>query len=99
MPQYVHRLSNHPPTVLRNIPANINKRISSISSSEKVFTQAVPLYQEAINKSGHNFQLKFDPKASEKKKRNRNRKKGDVLWFNPHTTLQLAQTLAKSSLN
>ena len=48
VPQYVHRLSNHPPTVLRNIPANINKRISSISSSEKMFKQAVPLYQEAV---------------------------------------------------
>ena len=25
VPQYVHKLSNHPPTVLRNIPSNINK--------------------------------------------------------------------------
>ena len=94
----MHRLSNHPPTVLRNIPANINKRISSISSSEKVFTQAVPLYQEAINKSGHNFQLKFDPKASEKKKRNRNRKKGDVLWFNPPYNSTVSTNIGKEFL-
>ena len=32
---YVHRLSNHPPALLKNIPLNINKRLTNISSSEK----------------------------------------------------------------
>ena len=40
IPQYVHRLSNHPPAIIKNIPTNVNKRLSSISSSEKVFQQA-----------------------------------------------------------
>ena len=35
---YVHRLSNHPPALLKNIPLNINKRLTNISSSEQVFT-------------------------------------------------------------
>ena len=33
IPQYVHRLSNHPPTIIKNIPEGINRRLSSISSS------------------------------------------------------------------
>ena len=82
LPQYVNNLSNHPPSVLRNIPANINKRLSSISSSEKMFEQAAPIYQEAIKKSGYDFQLKFDPTAGQNKPQKRLRKR-KVLWFNP----------------
>ena len=44
-PQYVNKLSNHPPSVLRNLPASVNQRLSSISSDEKMFKSAVPLYQ------------------------------------------------------
>ena len=34
IPQYVHRLSNHPPSVLNNITSNVNKRLSSRYSYE-----------------------------------------------------------------
>ena len=57
IPQYVHRLSNHPPAIIKNIPTNVNKRLSNISSSEKLFKKAVPLFQEAIDKSGYDFEL------------------------------------------
>ena len=81
-PQYVNKLSNHPPSVLRNLPASVNQRLSSISSDEKMFKSAVPLYQEAIKKSGYDFELKFDPSASEPKTKKRSRKR-HILWFNP----------------
>ena len=39
--QYVHRESNHPPITTKNIPAGINRRLSSPSSSDKAsFDQA-----------------------------------------------------------
>ena len=37
---YVNRLSNHPPTVLKNIPENVNRRLCNISCNEKVFQEA-----------------------------------------------------------
>ena len=40
IPQYVNKLSNHPPAVIKNIPESVNKRLSSISSSEKMFLRA-----------------------------------------------------------
>ena len=46
-----------------------------------MFMTAAPLYQEALNKSGYDFQLKFDPTAAQtsfKKSRKRN-----ISWFNP----------------
>ena len=35
--QYVHQESNHPPITLKNIPAGINKRLSSLSSDKNSF--------------------------------------------------------------
>ena len=40
--QYVHRESNHPPITTKNIPAGINKRLSSLSSDKTSFDQAAP---------------------------------------------------------
>ena len=37
IPQYVHRLSNHPPAVSKKLPEMINNRISSLSSNEEIF--------------------------------------------------------------
>ena len=47
-----------------------------------MFEGVAPLYQEAIEKSGYDYKLKYDPSANETpaKKRNRKRK---ILWFNP----------------
>ena len=50
LPQYVHKMSNHPPSINRNIHKNINQRLSSISSDERMFNTAAPIYQEAIKK-------------------------------------------------
>ena len=38
--QYVHRESNHPPITTKNIPAGINRRLSSLSLDKASFDQA-----------------------------------------------------------
>ena len=48
---YVHRQSNHPPALLKNIPLNINKRLTNISSSKEVFDAAIAPYQKALQES------------------------------------------------
>ena len=35
-PQYINKLSNHPPPITRNIPTSIGKRISCISSNKNI---------------------------------------------------------------
>mgnify|MGYP007114513607 CR=1 FL=1 len=52
MPVYVNNRSNHPRTVLKNIPLGINRRLSRISAKVDVFNSAAPPYQEALCKSG-----------------------------------------------
>ena len=81
-PVYVHTESNHPPSILKNIPASVNRRLSSISSNEEVFKAAIPPFQEALKKSGHDFELKFNPQINEEK-RKKGRKGRNITYFNP----------------
>ena len=81
-PIYVHKDSNHPPSILKNIPAAVNKRLSTISANQEVFENAAPPYQEALNKSGFEHKLKFEPEQPSSGSRRRNRGR-NVTWFNP----------------
>ena len=62
---YVNKESNQPPppppSVVKNIPAGINRRLSSISSDERSFDREAPPYQKVLDDSGYNCRLKFDP--------------------------------------
>ena len=44
-PLYVNAASNHPPSILKNIPIGVNKRPSENSSNKEVFDLRTPLYQ------------------------------------------------------
>ena len=38
-PLYVHNESNHPPSILKNIPLAINKRLNELSSNKDSFDE------------------------------------------------------------
>ena len=42
---------------MKNIPLNVNKRLSSISSNREVFEAAAPTYKEALDRAGYNHNL------------------------------------------
>ena len=96
MPVYVNNRSNHPRTVLKNIPLGINRRLSRISANVDVFNSAAPPYQEALCKSGYQHVLKFEPPADySTKKKNRRR---NVTWFNPPYSTSVKTNLGKEFL-
>ena len=81
VPQYVHCQSNHPPAIIKNLPLSINQRISSISVNEEIFMKAVKPYQEAIDKSGYNFKMRYEEQSTIAPScRKRQRK---IVWYNP----------------
>ena len=45
----MYLLSNHPPSIIKNIPAGINRRLSPISSDRESFEKAAPPYQRALD--------------------------------------------------
>ena len=92
-PLYVNSNSNHPPGVIKNIPAGINKRLSTISSNKQMFENAAPLYQQELDRNGYNYKLSFDPPT--KKKRCRNRQ---ILWFNPSYSVNVKTHMGKKFL-
>ena len=56
-PLFMHIHSNHPPSIIKNIPIAVNKRLSSISSSKEEFKKATPIFKEALEKSGYKAKL------------------------------------------
>ena len=96
-PGYRKRLSNHPPTVLKNIPEGVNQRLSSISSDEEMFNQASPMFQEALDKSGYQYKLKFNPKNPKPTSKKKNRKR-NVTWFNPPYNATVKTNVGKEFL-
>ena len=41
---YIHKESNHPPSILRQIPLSIESRLSKHSSNEKIFKESAQIY-------------------------------------------------------
>ena len=92
---YVNRKSNHPPSVLKQIPNGVAKRLSDISSSEEIFRNAAPEYQEALRKSGYTDELRYEKSGNQpKRKRRRN-----ILWYNPPFSTNVKTNVGKLFLS
>ena len=48
-PLYVSAHSNHPPQILKNIPAGIERRISDNSSNQEIFEAAIQPFQSEMS--------------------------------------------------
>ena len=97
IPVYVSTLSNHPPSVLRAIPNGINTRLSNLSANEEIFKKSIPEYQDALKRSGHKFQLTYNPTTEcNQKKRKRTRK---ITWFNPPFDAGVKTNIGKEFYN
>ena len=59
-PKYVHRLSNHPPAIIQNIPLNVNRRLNILSCNEDVFNECKQKYQDALRASGYDHELTYE---------------------------------------
>ena len=47
---YIHKQSNHPPSIIKNLPKSINKRLSTHSKNAQIFNEACPAYTEALKR-------------------------------------------------
>ena len=79
-PLYINKHLNHPPSILRQLPTSINKRISTLSSDKQTFEDAAPAYQNALGHSNFSHKLEYMQHETQRPCRNRQR---NVIWFNP----------------
>eukprot|EP00117_Sycon_ciliatum_P037527 scpid85380/ scgid1450/ len=100
-PVYVHSQSNHPPTIIKQIPKAISRRLTDISSNQDAFREAAPLYNSgysALRNSGYAEGLEYleeRDKDSSKKKKNRRR---NIIWYNPPFSKIVATNIGQSFL-
>ena len=58
-PRYINISSNHPRSVLRQIPIAVNQRINKLSSGKKMFEENKRRYDDALKDSGFQGRLKY----------------------------------------
>ena len=111
-PQYIHTRSNHPPTIIKQIPTMVAKRLSKLSSSEEMFKNQKTKYEEALEKSGYNdkyFKKKFGNVEGyegktlkyikkQEKKNKKKRQAREETWFNPPFSLTVETNIGKKFL-
>ena len=71
---YIHKQSNHPPSIIKQLPLSVERRLSKLSSNEKIFNDSIPIYQEALIKAGYNHKLtyhNYDQKKDNSQQRKR----------------------------
>ena len=80
--QYINKEFNHPPNLIKHLPASIEKRLSNNSFDEKIFQESAIYYEDTLNKAGYLDKVVYHaPSASNQENKNKNRQR-NVLWFN-----------------
>ena len=58
-PLYIHKESNHPPSIIKHLPAAINRRVASLSSDKQTFDTVAPTYDRALKQSNYHTKFQF----------------------------------------
>ena len=81
-PLYVNSDSNHPPSIKKEIPNMIEKRLSSTSCNKAAFDAAADIYNKGLQNSGYSTCIQYQKLKNKEKEKQRTRKR-NVIWFNP----------------
>ena len=74
---YINKHSNHPPSIINQIPSMINNQISENFCNKNHFHKAAPDYNIALKNSGFNENVTYIPSLSKRQTRKR-----QIIWFN-----------------
>ena len=87
---YINTSSNHPPSIIKQIPTSISRRLSNNSSNEEIFNTAKTEYETALKNSGYSAPLSFTQRRPPKRQRKRN-----IIWFNPPYSKNVKTNIGK----
>ena len=93
---YINKHSNHPPSILRQLPTSINKHISTLSFDRQTFEDAAPACQNALGHSNFSHKLEYMLHETQQPYRNR---QCNVIWFNPPFSKNVKTNIACSFLH
>ena len=99
-PVYIHKQSNHPLKILKELPKSIKKLISDISCDENVLNDAKLTQEKALNNSGFTETFSYI-KSSDQNIKNINNKetkmnrKRKIIWYSPPFSLNVKTNVGK----
>ena len=86
------------PSVIRQIPLSIESRLSTLSFKEKIFQEASPPYQKALQSSGYRHTPTYELPENNNNSTNINKikwnRKRQIIWFNPSFNLNVGVSIA-----
>ena len=56
---YTYIQSDHPPSITKQLPRSIEKRLPQLSSSKDIFYETAPYYQQLLASCGYNEKLTY----------------------------------------
>ncbi len=65
-PLYINRHSNHPPSIIKQLPTSINKCISALLADGQTFQLSAPIYHNALRHSNFDYKRVYMTKAPQK---------------------------------
>ena len=71
---YINVQSNHPPSIIKQLPKTIELPHSNNSSNETIFNEAIPTYEKALSEAGYDVKLKYNPNKKTKQKKTKTEK-------------------------
>ena len=99
LPVYVNKRSNHPSSITRNIPAMIERRVSSRCSNAHIFEEHKKDYETALKSSGYNKGLEYQDQDRQTNRRSKRKRWKNMFWFNPPFNLQVKSKVGEEFLN
>ena len=94
---YINAKSNHPPSILKQIPAAISKRISINSSNKQIFPKAAPYHNNILKDCGYKEKIQFQQNEHQQTQPRRNRSR-NIIWFNPPFSSNAETNVARKFL-
>ena len=96
-PLYINAKSNHPPSIIKHLPASISNRISGLSCDSDEFKKASQIYNDALKTSGYREGLQY-VRSDIPTDRNRRNRPRNIIWFNPPYSVHVQTNVARSFL-
>ena len=103
VPLYIHCNSNHPHTIIKQIPKSINKRISSLSANNSSFESTALVYREGLKSSNYENRFTYHPSTNLNKtgapsQANSTRRR-NIIWFNRSFSKSVKTNVGGTFLN
>ena len=83
---------------MKQLPHNISKRISDISSNREIFEKAAPVYNKALRDAGYTQEIQYIPPTADIQNSGEKRRKRKIIWFNPPYSKSVQTNVARKFL-